>query len=908
MKLSFQALLPVFLLLLVLRTDAGVPGAPDLRKLHPALQSLVRQRASIFHGLPVFDAVAPGAALSEVIVYTRDPAALRAAGISVQSVCEHFVTALVRTPDLKRLAVLSQVEWVDPGSLHKIQTDVSIPETGARLVQGSFLNSTPYTGRGAIVVIYDTGIDWKHMDFRDPADPSKSRILAIWDQTLTPSGTETNPSGFGYGVEYTKAQIDAELGSSPPGFVREADSNGHGTHVAGIAVGNGLSFGGKYTGMAPGADIVVVKGGNGTFSEARMVDGLQYATNTGVRFGKPVAFNFSIVSQEGAHDGTSADEVALDNFVSVPGRAAVASAGNDGDSFVHQGGTVPPGGSDTIRIVVPPYAPTPGPDNDSFFIDVWLEDFGSVDAKVVSPTGKAYTALADQTGGTSPDTGDGTTELFVYTSPANTHINAWLYVHDAPGTPVPASGTWLLILSNRSAGNSQVYDSWLPLRTVGANTVSAAGADNDKSITMPATSRGVISAGAYVTKWDWPSYDGSQYTYDITTNRTSDIASFSSHGPTADGRQKPDLAAPGQGIVAAMSSTADTMGEAPIMYAGKKHWVLQGTSMAAPHVTGACALLLGSSPSLSAPEIKQLLQAGAHPDPFTASVPNSIWGYGKLDILEAMARHLSSGAQVVRTTMAYDSAGLNSFVTLTGPAKVAMRFTAPSAGQATGVLVNTTTARNDPIVGTGSLLCEIDAMNGSTPGTRLGSSVSMPIALLNPGTMNYVQIGGAVPALDAGTDYVVVLSLSNPTDLVKLRTDQARTGSRSSVYDGTTWGPVAFNFRTRVIVTSATGTNGVSEGTSHPLTFALEQNYPNPFNPSTRISYTIPWKGMVHLTVFDILGKEIVVLVKGEQAPGSHQVEWKGTNTTGMPVASGVYFYRLESAGLTKTSKMMLLR
>jgi hypothetical protein len=119
---------------------------------------------------------------------------------------------------------------------------------------------------------------------------------------------------------------------------------------------------------------------------------------------------------------------------------------------------------------------------------------------------------------------------------------------------------------------------------------------------------------------------------------------------------------------------------------------------------------------------------------------------------------------------------------------------------------------------------------------------------------------------------------------------------------------VAFNFRTRVIVTSATGTNGVSEGTSHPLTFALEQNYPNPFNPSTRISYTIPWKGMVHVTVFDILGKEIAVLVKGEQAPGSHQVEWKGTNTTGMPVASGVYFYRLESAGLTKTSKMMLLR
>ena len=124
-----------------------------------------------------------------------------------------------------------------------------------------------------ILCIIDTGIDWEHKDFRDPVDDSQSRILYIWDQTLIPQGGELSPAedGLGYGVEYTQAQIENEIDGTPTGFVREQDTHGHGTHVTGTAAGNGASFTNlKYAGLAPQADIIVVKAGNGSFSEANI--------------------------------------------------------------------------------------------------------------------------------------------------------------------------------------------------------------------------------------------------------------------------------------------------------------------------------------------------------------------------------------------------------------------------------------------------------------------------------------------------------------------------------------------------------------------------------------------------------------------------------------------------------------
>ncbi len=98
-----------------------------------------------------------------------------------------------------------------------------------------------------------------------------------------------------------------------------------------------------------------------------------------------------------------------------------------------------------------------------------------------------------------------------------------------------------------------------------------------------------------------------------------------------------------------------------------------------------------------------------------------------------------------------------------------------------------------------------------------------------------------------------------------------------------------------------------------PTTFNLTQNYPNPFNPTTTIDYALPMSGEVTITIYNLLGREIVRLVDKTQQAGRYSTEWKSVNSAGRSVASGVYFYRLtvkdKSKTLyTKTNKMILLR
>lgn len=97
----------------------------------------------------------------------------------------------------------------------------------------------------------------------------------------------------------------------------------------------------------------------------------------------------------------------------------------------------------------------------------------------------------------------------------------------------------------------------------------------------------------------------------------------------------------------------------------------------------------------------------------------------------------------------------------------------------------------------------------------------------------------------------------------------------------------------------------VDENPNEPLPdkFNLSQNYPNPFNPSTTINYTIPERGQVELKVYDVLGREIATLVKKEQQAGSYEVRFDASKLT-----SGIYFYKLQSAGFVESRKMVLLK
>ena len=93
-----------------------------------------------------------------------------------------------------------------------------------------------------------------------------------------------------------------------------------------------------------------------------------------------------------------------------------------------------------------------------------------------------------------------------------------------------------------------------------------------------------------------------------------------------------------------------------------------------------------------------------------------------------------------------------------------------------------------------------------------------------------------------------------------------------------------------------------------PAAFILHANVPNPFNPQTAIGFELAAEGPVELTVYDVLGQQVKVLVSGQWPAGKHQVKWDSRDEAGNPVASGVYVYRLRAGGLQQVRRMLLLR
>jgi minor extracellular serine protease Vpr len=231
----------------------------------------------------------------DCIVYTSDAAAIRSSGVIVNSVLPNFVTAWATLDQITQLSNLPGVHYIAAPVMDELHNDIAVASSGASLLHQGRLNNTVYKGKGVIVAIFDSGIDWTHPDFRDPSDTTKSRILRIWDQTITPIAGEAPPAGMSFGVEYTQAQISDELDGTPTGYVRERDINGHGTHVAGTAAGNGAAIPAtrKYTGMAPEADIVIIKGGNGSFSNTNIINGITYLKILANALDKPVVLNLS---------------------------------------------------------------------------------------------------------------------------------------------------------------------------------------------------------------------------------------------------------------------------------------------------------------------------------------------------------------------------------------------------------------------------------------------------------------------------------------------------------------------------------------------------------------------------------------------------------------------------------------
>ncbi|SIR62124.1 S8/S53 family peptidase [Chryseobacterium sp. RU33C] len=773
----------------------------QVQKLDSRFDILLKNKESIANGRAVKELERPDMKLDQhlvvtskgaqtmysCIVYTKEPEKLKEDGFLVQSQLPSFSTALVSLEDIERLIQLPYVTSVMAPEFDVLHNDVSRAQSGASLLQDGVFNNTAYNGTGVLVGIYDSGIDWKHPDFRKADDQTKSRIVSIWDQTLTAQAGETAPAGFSTGVEYTRAQIEDELDGTPTGFVRENDTNGHGTHVSGTAAGNGAAFTDKrHKGFSSDADIVFVKGGNGSFPTTNTINALTYFKNVATALNKPIVVNMSIGGQGSAHDGTSSHEVAVNNFTtSGAGRVVVISAGNDYGANLHRKVDIAAGAAQIYNFTV--VSNTSAASVFSFIM--YANDNTPVTAKLTTPDGQQYTQNISTTTAHTILGGGLTATMYNYWSNDNNKRYVQLVVTRTSGT-TNVQGNYALEITNN--GTQQITThGWL--YSQGVQTTLQNG-DNEYIVGSPGNASNAITVASYMGRASW--YSGTSGYFTLTPQES--ISSFSSQGPRVDGFQKPDIAGSGQNVIS--SRSADSSPGATDIIAGTNYYVKnQGTSMSSPGVAGAVGLLLQANPSLTAAQVKARLTSNARMDGATGTVPNMRWGYGKLDIYKAVTDELGcvkSNFETVGYDEPYIIANTESNYYFDNVA-LAVRYTPTLTGKLGGFSFLTGTSLPSDI----PVDIQIRKVNANgNPGDIIATkTITSWLNSSQRFTWNYVNLSDLNVQMVTGKDFYIVVNGLGGRIAMKAENAVLNNRSKTST-DGTAWTSRTFDLKMRAVV------------------------------------------------------------------------------------------------------------
>ncbi len=501
-----------------------------------------------------------------------------------------------------------------------------------------------YDGNGIVVGFIDTGIDFTHPDFQDSTH--HSRVKYLWDHNLTGAA----PSGFTYGAEFTNSDIDAGLASAS----NDLASAGHGTHVAGVAVGNGLASG-MYKGAAPKADIIMVAL-NFYSNQSSILDGVNYIYAKALAMGKPCVINISVGGQlggigntYGSHDGKDLEAQMINNLMNAHyGRALVAAAGNDGNNPIHLGYSVTADTNFTLFYIPSGYI---GNDMQLYGSAANMANVHfSIGAVQLSPTytnlGRIHfssilplNVLRNDTlyyGGNRvaliqsitsvPSTGNYEIEFVVQ---ADTTFAGWQTLD------------WRLFTTGNGSFDLWSYDmvnGGLPPASVMTDSVYCKLPDTHKTICSSFQCLdNVVTVGNYTNRRSYQDYFNTLYV--DTTKVPGLIHPTSSQGPTRDGRTKPDVAAPGDMTMAAVvlsiiPSITCCYGDA--LSLDSVHVRDGGTSHAAPSVAGIAALYLQKNPTATASQVRTAIDNCTTVDDFTGMVPNNLYGHGKANAFGAL--------------------------------------------------------------------------------------------------------------------------------------------------------------------------------------------------------------------------------------------------------------------------------
>ncbi len=529
------------------------------------------------------------------------------------------------------------------------------------------------TGKGVLIGIVDSGIDWQHRDFR--CEDGSSRIAAILD--LSDSVDSLSPGDLGVespygGILVMKEDIDKALLGQ--GTIRQKDYVGHGTHVAGAVAASPAGEGDTlnvFGGVAPDVEIVAVKVTptpmDTVFDRVNIMNGLHFIDSLAQALGRPYVTNLSFGSSLGSHDGRSFYERFIASFTdpAEPGRAVVVSAGNERDNDWHAAGNFH---SSLISIeMIELLVQAEGMDNDHMFVEIWLsEGHPGVDLGLFTPDTSIWGIFPDDYstdttyilsdagifwisnafGGPDPEVGDRLLIIDFY--------DAGYFNATGPEADIRiAKGLWKIALR----GQTGSFDAYL-YATDGLDARFVTHVSELGTVAVPGTTPELITVGAYVARTDWSPLERElSWASEIVEPLVAgELTYFSSLGPNRKGVLKPELTAPGQWVMSTLSSSAWPVDVGSVsMYWARSglhelffatdsvHAVSRGTSLSAPIVAGICALLLEVDPSLKHEEIKSIITSTASTDSMITQAPNNYWGYGRGDAIAALASILDLG-------------------------------------------------------------------------------------------------------------------------------------------------------------------------------------------------------------------------------------------------------------------------
>lgn len=530
--------------------------------------------------------------------------------------------AIIRIPQylIGRLSDYSQIDYIEkPKSLVLEQME----GIGSSCINRVRLPDYNLTGKGTLVACLDSGVDFYHPDFRN-ADGS-TRIVTMWDQTIPGNPPEGYTTGSVYTAEDINAAIRAEEGNNfvqgavlenrgeqsyrGRDVVPEFDGTGHGTAVLGIMAGNGRASNEEIVGVAPEAEIIVVKLGNpngrGFPRTTQLMLAIDFAMKYAMSTGKPLAINISFGNNYGAHNGDSILERYMDTVSNLYRTSIVTGTGNDGITARHTAGNLSGGQQETVEIYVADYM-------NSFNLQIWKHYLDEFNIVIETPANQQIGPLSSYSRVQNYVLPEEMISVY-YSEPTPYNPEQEIYISWIPRGDYITSGIWKIYLEPKRiiAGD---YSMWLPVAGSTSSEVSFVRPNIFNTLLVPSTARYVISVAAY-------------------DSRNDTFAAFSGRGPNLKQGLpqtvgKPDLAAPGVAINTCR--------------AGGGYGEFSGTSFAAPFVTGAAALLMqygiveGRDPYLYGEKIRASLIRGARKLSFQETQPSPLVGWGALCVADSL--------------------------------------------------------------------------------------------------------------------------------------------------------------------------------------------------------------------------------------------------------------------------------